>query len=87
VAAVEKWNMLRQAQPVARMKRERNPGCFPSLRFTSSRLRNPLLNSQRAFYGTTRIVSVPLIDTPPFVLPFNTAIVSLVVSWKADVVT
>jgi hypothetical protein len=72
---------------VARIKREQNPGCFPSLRFTSSRLRIPLLNFHHAFYGTTRIVSVPLIDTPPFVLPFNTANVSLTVSWKAEVVT
>ena len=32
-------------------------------------------------YGTTRTVSVPLIDTPPFVLPFNTASVSLVDSF------
>ena len=45
------------------------------------------INTIGAFYGTTRIVSVPLIDTPPFVLPFKTAKVSLTVSWKADVVT
>ena len=69
------------------MERERNPGCVPELRFTSPRLRMPLLNPLRAFYGTTRIVSLPLIDTPPFVLPFNTATVSPTLSWKENVVT
>jgi hypothetical protein len=59
------------------MERKRNPGCFPRLRFISSGLRIPLLHPRHAFYGTTRIVSVPLIDTPPLVFPFKTAKVSL----------